>query len=306
MSTTSTGSSSRPEAAPPGRSVPHTAADVAARLAELKVRPTKRRGQSFLIDPFVADAEAALAAEGRPARIVEVGGGLGILTEALLRRGVRSLTVIEREPALARFLRETFGSAIEVVEGDALTAELPRGATLVGNLPFSVGTPILERVWKARMPRFVGMLQREVADRIAAPPGSRTYGRLSIAAALYGSPQLFQTVPSSSFAPAPQVEGRVLTFTARRGRLPVPSVPAFERAVATLFSARRKQLGNLLPRLVPREAVDATAAAVGWPVGWAKLRPEALPPEAFFRLAVELERRGAGAGRPRVPSERHP
>lgn len=285
MSTTSTGSSSPPDGAP---SVPHRPSEVARVLAELGVRPSKKRGQSFLVDPFVADAEAALAVEGPMRPIVEVGGGLGVLTEALLRREIPRLTVIERDPALVGFLRRAFRDRAQVIEGDALELPLPRDATVVGNLPFSVGTPILERIWTERLPRFVGMLQREVVDRMTAAPGSRVYGRLTIAAALYGTTQAYQPVPSASFAPVPEVEGRVFTFTARPGALPVPSVPEFERQLGALFGSRRKQLGNLLPRLVPRAEAPAAATAAEWPEGWARLRPETLPPEAYFRLARVL------------------
>ena len=297
MSRTSTASSS-----PPDRGRPTGGADavgpeaVAATLAALGIAPSRRLGQSVLVDPFVADAEAALVGTAGP--VLEVGGGLGILTRALLRRGVGPLTVVERDPRLADHLARTVGSAVRVVEGDARTVDLAGYAAAVGNLPFSVATPILLRWLAARLPRWVALVQREVADRLAAGPGSRTYGRLSILTALYGTLEPFQVVPSEAFHPPPAVAGRLVAFTAREGALPVPSVPALERAVATLFAARRKQLGNLLPRLVPRDEAAAVARQSGWPDDWARRRPEELAPEAFFGLARALAGRRAGAGRP--------
>jgi 16S rRNA (adenine1518-N6/adenine1519-N6)-dimethyltransferase len=256
------------------------------------VRPSKSWGQSFLTDPFVADAEAALVQVPSDRPVVEVGGGLGILTSALLRRGIGPLTVVERDPRLAGFLRSTFGSRIRVVVGDAREVDLPEADCVIGNLPYSVATPILFRLFERRTPRVVFLVQREVAERLAAAPGSKQYGRLALAARLYGEVELFRTVSAGSFSPVPEVESRLGVHVARTGELPVPSVPTFERVVRTLFSSRRKQLGNLLPRLsTGAQDPDALARQAGWPTDWATRRPEQLPPEAFFALARTLDPR---------------
>jgi 16S rRNA (adenine1518-N6/adenine1519-N6)-dimethyltransferase len=290
VSTTSTGSSSH------RRPVPTRPEAIAESLAALGVRPDRGLGQSFLADPFVADAEAALVGTSPGEPVLEFGGGLGILTEALVRRGTRPLTVVERDPRLAAHLRRTFGGEVTVVEADARTYAVPGPFRAVaGNLPYSAATPILLRLFEARVPRVVAMVQSEVADRLHAGPGSRSFGRLSLAAALYGTVELYQPVPASSFVPAPRVASRVLLFTARPGPLPVLSVPAFERVVRTLFSSRRKQLGNLLPRLASNPV--ALAERAGLPPGWARQRPEQLSVEAFYRLADAL----AGPAAPENP-----
>ncbi|MFZ1024215.1 MAG: 16S rRNA (adenine(1518)-N(6)/adenine(1519)-N(6))-dimethyltransferase RsmA [Thermoplasmata archaeon] len=277
---------SRPKARRDLREIPAGRAEIEQTLATLRLTPSRRLGQSFLSDAFVADAEAALLTPQPGAPIVEVGGGLGILTEALLRRGLAPISVIERDTRLASFLRRKFGTRVAIVEGDALTTELPPDAVVVGNLPFSIATPLLLRFLYARVPQVVALIQREVADRLAAGPGSRVYGRLSILAQAFGSVELFQVVPADSFTPMPAVDGRIVVLTARTGLLPVNSIERLESVVRTLFSARRKQLGNLLPRVarLPADA-DTVARQAGWPEGWARLRPENLPPEAFFRLA---------------------
>ncbi len=290
MSRTSTASSSlRSRAAPSTTGVPERPAEVRRRLEELGVRPSKGWGQSFLVDPFVADAEAALVELGPGRPVLEVGGGLGILTAALLRRGLGPVTVVERDRRLAGHLRSTFGDRVSVVEGDALKVPLPPAAAAVGNLPYSVATPILVRLLERRVPRWVALVQREVAERLAAEPGSKQYGRLSLLARLYGTVELYRTVPAESFWPVPEVESRIVVHVARTDALPVPSAARFERIVRVLFSARRKQLGNLLPRLATdgRSARDLASAA-GWPTDWARLRPEELSPEAFFALARAL------------------
>jgi 16S rRNA (adenine1518-N6/adenine1519-N6)-dimethyltransferase len=269
--------------------VPERADEIRATLRALGVRPRRERGQSFLADPFVADAEAALV-ETRPgAPVLEVGAGLGQLTRALLRRERRPLTAVERDPRLAEYLRVVFGKEIDVREEDARRTPLAGYAAVVGNLPFSVATPLVLRFLEARVGRWVVLLQREVGERLAAGPGSKVYGRLSILAALYGTAELYRTIPSSAFEPVPEVEGVLVGFVAREGPLPVPSVPTLERAIRALFSSRRKQLGNLLPRVAGSEREARRAAErADWPSDWSRRRPEELAPEAYFRLASEL------------------
>jgi 16S rRNA (adenine1518-N6/adenine1519-N6)-dimethyltransferase len=288
---TSTASSSprRPDpGARPG--VPRRPDEVRARLEALGLRPSRVHGQSFLTDPFIADMEASLLEIPPGAPLTEIGGGLGLLTEALLRRGLGPLRVVEKDPRLARHLREVFGPEVAVEHRDALEAPFGEERAVVGNLPFSVASPILTRLFAARVPRIVVLLQREVGLRYAASPGGRGYGRPAIQAALFGTVETFAPVPAASFEPVPAVDGLLVRFTDRGGPLPVPSVPRFEEAVKLLFSSRRKQLGNLLPRLAGGTAgASALAREAGWPAGWERRRPEELPPEAFFALATARE-----------------
>jgi 16S rRNA (adenine1518-N6/adenine1519-N6)-dimethyltransferase len=292
VSRTSTGSSSRRSVRAGGEpAIPERPEEIRSALRSLGVRPARRYGQSFLADAFVADAEAALAAPDRSGPLVEIGGGLGVLTAALLRRGVAPLSVLERDPRLAAHLRSAFAGRVAVEEVDALARIYEPTVGVVGNLPYSIATPLLLRLFAARVPRITFLIQREVAERLAAGPGSRAYGRLSIIARLYGDVELFQTVPASSFEPQPEVESRLAVHEARSGPLPVPSVPDFEESVRVLFGARRKQLGNLLPRLAGTEgAAKRLAERAEWPTDWARRRPEELEPEAFFRLAQARSR----------------
>lgn len=296
MPRTSTGSSSLPDRGKSRRGPPHVprnAAEVASALEGLDLWPAKSKGQSFLTDPFVADAEAALVGTAPGEPVLEVGGGLGILTQALLRRQIGPLTVVEKEPRLAAFLRYHFGDRIRVVEGDALIAPVPPVRVIVGNLPFSIATPLLRRWLAERVPKIVALVQKEVGDRLAAGPGSKTYGRFSVLAALYGTFETHQTVSASSFYPVPAVDGRLVVFRRRRGSLPVRSVSTLESLLDALFASRRKQLGNLLPRALarlrdPRPAA-VLAARAEWPMEWERLRPESLGPDDYFRIARLLE-----------------
>jgi len=269
VSRTSTGSSSRPS--------PERLA-LRATLERAGVRPSKELGQSFLVDPFIADAEAALADPGPGRPVLEIGPGTGVLTEALLRRGVGPITVLELDHRLATHLGRTFGDRITVVEGDARFAPLPPAEVVVGNLPFAAATPILLRLLRARVPRIVAMVQAEVAERLLATGGGRESGRLTLIADLYAEVEGFLPVPSTAFEPVPAVAGRVLVLTARPDPL-----------TRGLFGARRKQLKNLLPGVLPIGwSAPAAAEAAGWPSDWARRRPEELPSASYFALARAL------------------
>ena len=299
MSRTSTGSSSRREPRAETERAPTRPEAIEARLEELGVRPSRALGQSFLADPFVADALAAVARAPPSLPLFEVGGGLGAVTEAFLRRGASGFTVVERDPRLAGHLRSTFGDEVHVVEADALAFPFPAEAVVAGSLPYSVATPLLLERMRRGTRRLAAIVQKEVANRFGAGPGSRAYGRPSILAALFGSVELLQEVPPAAFWPRPKVASRMLVHTARTDALPVRSVPRLEAIVRTLFSARRKQLGNLLPRVAGvGAAAPEVARRADWPSGWSTLRPEALEPEAFFRLERALGPERASGSRP--------
>ncbi len=295
MSRTSTGSSSRSSPERLG---------LRATLERAGVRPSKELGQSFLVDPFIADAEAALADPGPGRPVLEIGPGTGVLTQALLRRGIGPLTVLELDKRLAAHLRTNYGEQIRVIEGDARFAPLPEADVVVGNLPFSSATPILLRLLRARVPRIVVLVQAEVAERLLATSGGRASGRLTLIAALFAEVEGFLPVPPEAFEPIPAVSGRVLMFRARPDPLEVPDVAAFETLTRVLFAGRRKQLKNLLPGVLP-EGMSAhdVAASAGWPSDWERRRPEELPPSAYFALARALGGAEPAAGRrpPRRP-----
>jgi 16S rRNA (adenine1518-N6/adenine1519-N6)-dimethyltransferase len=290
--TRSTGSSSPARPTDGSVGVPERPAEVAEALRRLGVRPARELGQSFLTDRFVADALAALAEPASGGPFFEIGGGLGLVTRALLDRGVRGLTVVERDRRLADHLARTFGDRLTVRCEDARAFPFPPGSTVVGSLPFASGTEIVLGLFRARVRRLAVILQKEVAERFAASPPGRAYGRPSIVARLYGEGELYREVPPEAFEPRPKVASRLFVHVARAGALPVPSVDRLESVVRTLFGSRRKQLGNLLPQLAdgPDDA-NRLAREAGWPDGWDRQRPEELPPESFFRLATVLDRR---------------
>jgi 16S rRNA (adenine1518-N6/adenine1519-N6)-dimethyltransferase len=250
--------------------------------------PRKRFGQHFLHDPAVIGriVEAVNPCPGQ--RLVEIGPGEGALTLPLLERGAK-LTVIELDRDLAARLaaRPEAGDALTVIQGDALKFSLGDLAApgerlrLVGNLPYNVSTPLLFRFIAQAdvIDDMHFMLQREVVERMAAPPGSKTYGRLTVmlAAACRVEP-LFDIGPGA-FRPPPRVWSSVVRLEPWRAPpFPLPDPAQFAEVVRRAFGQRRKTLRNALSGLVDVDAIRAAGIDPG-------ARAETLPPEAFARLA---------------------
>jgi 16S rRNA (adenine1518-N6/adenine1519-N6)-dimethyltransferase len=226
-----------------------TAADVRAVASALGLRPTKTLGQNFVIDPNTVRRIVRTAEVGPDDVVVEVGPGLGSLTLGLLEQA-RRVVAVEVDPVLAGALPATVearlpGADLEVVLQDAL--ELtgvpgPAPTAFVANLPYNVAVPVLLRLLEhlPSLERGLVMVQSEVADRLAAPPGSRTYGVPSVKAAWYADVRRVGGIGRTVFWPAPNVDSALVAFTRR-------PPPAGDRAavfalVDAAFAQRRKTL----------------------------------------------------------------
>ena len=251
------------------------AADIRRIAQEAGVSPTKKFGQNFVIDPgtvrrIVREAEVTAATP-----VMEVGPGLGSLTLAILETGA-AMTAVEIDPPLAERLPQTVAEfmpeasgRLTVVLHDALTvqpADVPQFADgrpfrLVANLPYNVATPIvltlLERF--ANLDSFLVMVQKEVADRLAAAPGSKIYGTPSVKLAWYGTAERAGVIGRNVFWPAPNVDSALVRF--RRHPAAAGYDPAERKAVFALidaaFGQRRKTLHAALKKLVPAGAFEA-------------------------------------------------
>src|SRR6476660_522145 len=201
-------------------------ADVRALAAELDVRPTKQRGQNFVIDANTVRRIVRTSGVGPDDVVVEVGPGLGSLTLALLETGAR-VVAVEVSPVLAAALPATVASyapdqadRCQVVEADALRlTEVPGPppTALVANLPYNVSVPVLLHLMMLlpSLRHGLVMVQAEVADRLAAPPGSRTYGVPSVKAAWFADVRRAGAVGRNVFWPAPHVDSGLVAFTRR-------------------------------------------------------------------------------------------
>jgi len=252
-------------------------------------------GQHFLRDPATACAIVDLVAPTARDLAVEIGPGEGALTVELARRAGR-VVALEVDPALVQRLRRRLPE-IEIRETDARTwdyaalAAPPGGRVLVvGNLPYSVGKPILAAVLAAHgaVHEAALMLQREVAERVAASPGGKIYGSLSVLAQLHWDVRLALRVAPGAFRPPPQVDSAVLHLRALRApRVPVADERRLERLVRAAFAQRRKTLGNALAAGLglPMVAVRTALAGAGVDPG---RRAETLTILEFVRVTEGL------------------
>jgi 16S rRNA (adenine1518-N6/adenine1519-N6)-dimethyltransferase len=244
-----------------------------ALLAKYELRAKKSWGQNFLGDESILDDIARLAAPGPGERVVELGAGLGHLTVRLLARGAQ-VTAVERDRDMARVLRGELGDRVELLEADAARldyAALGRGRPLsvVGNLPYHLTSPILFDLLDqaGQVVRAVFLLQREVAERLAAQPGEKDWGILSVFLQREAEVTVERIVPPGAFFPPPRVHSAVIQVVFRP---PAPEAavtdPArFRALVKAGFAQRRKTLGNALKgaRLLPPAALAAVLEAAG-------------------------------------------
>ena len=221
------------------------------------MRPKKKWGQNFLRNRGAVEKIVA-AVEPRPDEIVlEIGPGEGVLTDKLLALPNRVIA-LEIDPDLAARLRARYGDRLELRNEDAVDAVLPdRPFRAVGNLPYNVGTPILRRVIAdPNCQRAVFMLQKEVADRVVAKPGSDPYGYLTLYVAAYASARTLMTLDPRSFHPPPKVRSAVVVLDPHDAGL-VSNREELLELVSASFRMRRKKLVNNLTgwRELTREQV---------------------------------------------------
>jgi 16S rRNA (adenine1518-N6/adenine1519-N6)-dimethyltransferase len=243
-----------------------------ALLEKYGLRAKKSWGQNFLGDDVILSDIARLAAPHPGDLVVELGAGLGHLTARLVARGAR-VVAVERDRDMAAVLRGELGEAISLLEADA--ARLDYGAlaatsgkvAVVGNLPYHLTSPILFSLLDQveRVSRAVFLVQREVAERLAAEPGTHDWGILSVLLQREADVSIERIVPPGAFLPPPKVESAVLCALFRPAADPVADPARFRRLVKAGFAQRRKTLGNALKasRLVPAEALAEALARAG-------------------------------------------
>jgi 16S rRNA (adenine1518-N6/adenine1519-N6)-dimethyltransferase len=253
-------------------------------------RAKRRLGQHFLSDPrLLARIADALEAD-RADTVLEIGPGLGGLTGALAERAGR-VVAIEKDRELVPDLRSRLPN-IEVIEGDALEVDWHRVAgvnagrfLVAGNIPYNITSPLLDKALLPPRPsRIVFLVQKEVADRVAAEPGTEAYGALTIGIqAVAGVERLF-TVPAGAFKPSPKVDSAVLRLTPLARPLVSDAVrESFRALVVGLFGFRRKQLLRALREFTGWTAEPLTELLSSLEIA-GTVRPEVLSPAEFVRL----------------------
>jgi 16S rRNA (adenine1518-N6/adenine1519-N6)-dimethyltransferase len=211
----------------------------------------KSLGQHFLTDKTVCERIQGVLLQNPIERLVEVGPGAGALTEYILNIPTQSFKAIELDTEKVNYLLYTFPELQgKLINEDFLETQIPfeESFTLVGNFPYNISTQIVFKVldWKAQVPMMVGMFQKEVGERIAAKPHSKSYGILSVLAqAFYDVTYLFD-VPPSAFNPPPKVDSGVLMFKRKENFPAMASEKSFYHIVKMAFGQRRKMLRNPL------------------------------------------------------------
>jgi 16S rRNA (adenine1518-N6/adenine1519-N6)-dimethyltransferase len=256
---------------------PLTPASIRSLLDAHGVAPSRALGQHFLADPNTAQRIVRLAGVGAGDHVVEVGPGLGSLTVALAAAGAR-VTAVELDRHIVGALAEVVeGLPVDIVVADGLTVDWPELLanaprwSMVANLPYNVATPLVVRALECApmVERFLVMVQREVGERLAAAPGSRTYGAVSVRVAYFADAKVVGTVPPTVFVPRPKVDSALVQLV-RRDAPPV-DVPDAERMFTLVragFATRRKTLRRALATVLAdpvavlaRAGIDPTARA---------------------------------------------
>ena len=263
------------------------------------MRARKSLGQHFLRDPKLL-ASIAQASEAGPGDVVlEIGPGPGGLTEALLDRGA-TVVAIERDGRLMSGLARKFADRpLVLAEGDALEMDWPGlvapwtrlGATwrVVGNIPYYITSPLLDKALQPPLPASITFLvQEEVARRIVATEGDSDYGALTVGIQAAAEPELAFDIGRRHFVPPPKVDSAVIHLRPRAESLvPINQLVAFRRLVVSLFSYRRKRIHRALRLALPLDADQATTVLAASGID-ADLRPEAVPVEGFISLLAVL------------------
>lgn len=253
------------------------------------VRPKKALGQHFLTDAGIAqDIVAALRSHGP---VLEVGPGTGVLTQHLLRNPDIQLKVIEIDSESVRYLLEHYPAlAPGLYEADFLRMDLtklfPGPFALIGNFPYNISSQIFFKVLDARerIPEVVCMIQKEVAERIAAGPGTKTYGILSVLLQAWYDIEYLFTVGEGAFAPPPKVKSAVIRLV-RSNRVTLDCDESlFKQVVKTTFNQRRKTIRNSLKPLL------STLPTLPAYIPYLDARPEQLSVEEFAELTRSLQR----------------
>jgi 16S rRNA (adenine1518-N6/adenine1519-N6)-dimethyltransferase len=249
--------------------VTHSGADIAQLLASHGLEPSRALGQNFVADPNTVRRIARLAQVGPGSPVLEIGAGLGSLTLALAETGAR-VAAVELDRHVVPVLRSVVEPAgVEVVEGDAMTLDLPALLaerdpgpwSLVANLPYNLATPLVMRtlVEVPVVTRILVMVQREVGERMAATVGHPAYGSVSVRVAYFARASLAGRVPPSVFIPRPRVESVLVRLDRRPEPAVDPQVVSYNRLAAVVkagFGQRRKMLRRSLAGVVTPESFE--------------------------------------------------
>ena len=241
-------------------------------------RKQKMLGQNFLIDSNISKriVDSAEISEGE--KVLEIGPGRGALTELLSSKG--NLIAIEKDKWLSVVLKQKFKENVEIIEGDILKWDVPPIDVIVANLPYSISSPILFRLFNYEWTRAVLMFQEEFANRLVAKPGSKIYGRLSVMANHFVDTKKLFKVSKTAFQPQPKIHSQVVKLVRREPDYALDDFDTFEKVVKSIFTHRRKKVRNCIKLTFPNLVLDN--------LNYMDLRAEILTPSEIAELSNSI------------------
>ena len=245
-------------------------------INETGVVPKKSKGQNFLTDERVALRHVDYADIEKGDRVLEVGPGLGILTNILIERS-NDVTCIELDDILADFIEEKYGDRVNLIRGDAMKVNFPQFDRFVSNLPYSISTPVIFKLLECRFEKAVVMVQKEFAERMVAAVGTPDYSRLTVSMYYRADCRILETVPASRFKPKPKVDSALVEIVPRPPPFTVKDERTFFKVTEVAFNHRRKKIGTSLKA--------AGMIPAGADIPYLDERIETLTPERIGQLA---------------------
>ncbi len=214
-------------------------------INETGIVPKKSKGQNFLTDERVAQRHVDYAEIERTDRVLEVGPGLGILTNILIEKS-DNVTCIELDDILAEYIQNEYGDRITLIKGDAMKIEFPEFDRFVSNLPYSISTPVIFKLLEYDFKKAVVMVQKEFADRMVADVGLPDYSRLTVNMYYRAECRILEKVPASRFKPQPKVDSALVEIVPRPAPFKVLDEGTFFKVTEIAFNHRRKKIGTSL------------------------------------------------------------
>lgn len=255
--------------------------------------PKKRLGQHFAVNSDILQRLVSHASLTKDDVVLEVGAGLGFLTQ-LLSSKCKKVVAVEVDPKIVRILREQLHGLpnIDLIEGDILKVSLPPFNKVVSAPPYSISSPLLFRLLERKFDWAVLIFQKEFAERLAASVGSKDYGRLTVTIYYRADVELLDYVPRTVFYPPPDVDSMMVRLKPRNPPFHVEDEETFFEVVRTLFTQRNKKVRNgLIPFLRKREITGKEALKLADSMVYSAKRVRELAPEDFGILANELLRK---------------
>jgi 16S rRNA (adenine1518-N6/adenine1519-N6)-dimethyltransferase len=240
--------------------VSHLSDDIRRLLQQYNIRPKKKRGQSFLSSQTIAREIVGLANLSEKDDILEIGGGLGVLTQYIAEKA-HTVYVVEIDPDLVKALRDLMRdfANVTIIEGDALTVDMPKVSKIIANLPYSISSEITFRILRdMKFELAILMYQKEFASRLIADPGTSEYSRLTINARYYAEVEKIFDVPASMFFPVPAVDSSVVRMVQRIKGPFAKDNSVFHWMIGGVYPYPNKSLRNALRIWFRNLGVDRT------------------------------------------------